>query len=257
MSQTARRVDSCISSLLIAILVGTFSSFSIQGILFAQEMGDEIMGMALIHYTLKYRFGTDLKVGDWIEYQLVGEGEKPEKIEIKVTSESRGGLWIEEKREGLDIHLLIDLKNMKVSDGYSIDEKGSKETAPPLSDEQLAQAVSMIEQMREQGIKDAQIITWEKGGGEENVEVPAGTFTCTFLEPVFSEEYIKQATDYGIDPEQMKQESRIYFNEEVPRMLPLEFTLGWIFYLDAFEDIKGGMVESKHMNLQLVDYGGE
>ena len=236
------------------VVVGLISSANI---LQAQELSEEMMMTAMVQYTLKYRFDNELKVGDWIEYQLLDEGEKPEKTKIKVTGKGKGGVWIEEKMQGQEFHMLMNLDNMKLLDGYMIDAEGNKETAQLLSDEQLAQAISMIEQMRQQGMRDAQIIEWEKGEGEEKVEVPAGGFTCIFLEPVFSEEYIKQATDYGLIVDEMKQESRIYFNEEIPRLLPMQFALGWIFYVETFDKIKGGMVECKHMKLHLVDYGKE
>ncbi|MCK4256895.1 hypothetical protein KAX35_08405, partial [candidate division WOR-3 bacterium] len=224
---------------------------------------------AMVQYTLKYRFDSELKVGDWIEYQLLGKGEETEKIEIKVTAEGKGDVWIEEKMQGQEFHMLVDLDNMKLLDGYRIDEEGNKESAPSLSDEQFAQAMSMIEKMKEQELMGSEIIGWKKGEGEEKVEVPAGSFTCSYLEPEYSEQYKKRIEDYikllqehgksdaEIDAEISKNEPRLYFSEKVPKLLPF-FTFSFIFMSpDAFKEVKGGLAKVPHLQIELKSYSGQ
>ncbi|MCK4595259.1 hypothetical protein KAT73_00630 [candidate division WOR-3 bacterium] len=270
MSRMVRKIEGktwlyCIILACIAVIVSYVTNDSI---LLAQEMDEQLIMTAMVQYTLKYRFDSELKVGDCIEYQLLGKGEETEKIEIKVTAEGKGDVWIEEKMQGQEFHMLVDLDNMKLLDGYRIDEEGNKESAPSLSDEQFAQAMSMIEKMKEQELMGSEIIGWKKGEGEEKVEVPAGSFTCSYLEPEYSEQHEKQMEDYvtlmkeqGKSSEEIaewEKGTRLYFSEKVPKLLPF-FTFSFIFMSpDAFKEVKGGLVKVPHLlQIELKSYSGQ
>jgi len=234
-----------------------------------EEASPEEMA-AMLQYTLKYRFDKDLKVGDWVKYQVVGEGEKPGEHEIRVTKKEKGGVWIVEKFGDAEIHLLVDLKRMKLLKGFGFDEKGKKQEVTPLNDEELAEAVEMMKKEMEQQGAYSQFISWKKGEETEKVDIPAGSFKCVYLKPEYSEQYAKQMQDYikllqehgksdaEIDAEILKNESRLYFSKDVPRLLPMQIAIGWMPFIDSFEEVKGGLVECRHMSpLKLTAYSGQ
>jgi hypothetical protein len=243
------------------VVVGLISSANL---LQAQELSKDVKMTAMMQYTLKYRFGKDLKVGDFVKYQL---GEE-DVLELKVTKQEKGGVWIVEESPGMKIHLLVDLKRMKVIAGFGIDDKGEKREANPLSDKELAKVIEMMkkEMEKEMETEGAEIIGWKKGAGKEKVDVPAGSFICSYLEPEYSEQYKKRIEDYikllrehgksdaEIDAEISKNEPRLYFSKDMPRLLPMQIAISWIPWIDIFEEVKGGIVKVPHMQLELKAY---
>ncbi len=238
----------------------------------AQELSDEQEEMqmaAMVQYTLQYRFGQDLQVGDWVKYnEIAEEGEKT--IELKVTKQEKGGVWIVEKFPGMEIHLLVDLKSMKVLEAFGFDEEGEKRVMSPLDDKELAQIIEMGKQQMQQQGAYSQFISWKKGEESEVVDTPAGSFTCVYMRPEYSEQYAKHMQDYAklmreqgksdaeIDAEISKREPRLYFNNDVPKLLPMQIAMGWMPYIDIFEEVKGGLVECKQMSpLRLTAYSGQ
>lgn len=234
-------------------------------VLIAQELSEEAKMTAIIQYTLEYRFSKDLKVGDFVKYQL-GE----EEGELKVTKQEKSGVWIVEEFPGMKIHMLVDLKRMKVLKGFGIDDKGEKRVMNPVDDKKLYEQIAMFKnKMKQQGAY-SQFISWEKCGKREKVDVPAGSFTCVYIKPEYSEQhkkeienYVKQMqkqgkTDAEINAEISKNEFRLYFNKDVPRLLPVQIAMGWMPWIDVFKKVKGGLVESRHMSpLKLIAYSGQ
>jgi hypothetical protein len=238
----------------------------------AQELSDEQEEMqmaAMVQYTLQYRFGQDLQVGDWVKYnEIAEEGEKT--IELKVTKQEKGGVWIVEEFPGMEIHLLVDLKSMEVLEAFGFDEEGEKRVMSPLDDKELAQIIEMGKQQMQQQGAYSQFISWKKGEETEVVDTPAGSFTCVYMRPEYSEQYAKHMQDYTklmreqgksdaeIDAEISKREPRLYFNNDVPKLLPMQIAMGWMPYIDIFEEVKGGLVECKQMSpLRLTAYSGQ
>ncbi|MCK4271527.1 hypothetical protein KAX22_02685 [bacterium] len=238
-------------------------------IVLAQELSEDDKKAAMIQYTLKYRFGQDLKVGDWVKYnEITEEGEKT--IELKVTKQEKGGVWIVEESLGMKIHLLVDLKSMKVLECFGFDEEGEKREVTPLSDKEVALIIENGEkEMEQQGVY-SQIISWKKDEKTEKVDVPAGSFACVYIKPEYPEQHKKQIENYvkimkehgksdaEIDAEISKNEPRLYFNKDVPRLLPVQIAIGWIPWIDVFKEVKGGLVESRGMSpLRLTAYSGQ
>jgi len=232
--------------------------------LLAQELSEDVKMSAMMQYTLEYRFGKDLKVGDFVKYQL-GEGE----IELKVTKQEKGGVWIVENGAGMKIHLLVDLKRMKVLKGFGFDEKGEKRVMTPLDDKELARVIEMMKKGMEQEGAYSQFVSWKKGKETEKVNVPAGSFTCVFIKPEYSEQHAKKMENYvklmkeqgksdsEIDAEISKNEPRLYFSKDVPKLLPAQIAIGWVPWIDAFKEVKGGIVKVPHMQLELKAYSGQ
>ena len=232
--------------------------------LLAQELSEEVKMAAMMQYTLEYRFGKDLKVGDFVKYQL-GE----EEGELKVTKQEKGGVWIVEDCAGMKIHLLVDLKRMKLLKGFGFDEKGEKREATPLDDKKLAEVIAMFKNQMEQEGAYSQFVSWKKCEETEKVDVPAGSFTCSYLEPEYSEQHKKQIEDYikllqehgksdaEIDAEISRNEPRLYFSKDVPRLLSMQIAMGWMPWIDVFKEVKGGLVKVPHMQLELKAYSGQ
>ncbi len=238
-------------------------------IVLAQELSEDDKKAAMIQYTLKYRFGQDLKVGDWVKYnEITEEGAKT--IELKVTKQEKGGVWIVEESLGMKIHLLVDLKSMKVLECFGFDKEGEKREVTPLSDKEVALIIENgKKEMEQQGVY-SQIISWKKDEKTEKVDVPAGSFACVYIKPEYPEQHKKQIENYvkimkehgksdaEIDAEISKNEPRLYFNKDVPRLLPVQIAIGWIPWIDVFKEVKGGLVESRGMSpLRLTAYSGQ
>jgi len=233
---------------------------------YPQDLSDTDQQTAIIQYTLKYRFGKDLKVGDWVKYSVMS-GEEESVIELKVTSIEKGNLWIEEKGHGIDIHYLINPQQMKLVKATGTDENGEKIDITPMSDEKLSGILEMLNtQIKQQGAY-TQYVSWTKGTGSEDVITPAGSFNCFFLQPDFSEMYAGQIKTYeeslrsqGKSEEEIHkaiygQEPRLFFNKDVPKILPAEIAIGWMPWIEAFEEIEEGLVECRHMaSLKLTGY---
>lgn len=112
-----------------------------------------------------------------------------------------------------------------------------------------------------------QFFAWEKGGEKEKVDSPAGSFTCDYIRPVYAEQYAKQVNDYvKLLKDQGKSEAeinavvygnepRLYFSNDVPKMLPAQIAIGWMPWIDIFEGLTGGLVECRHMSpISLTGY---
>lgn len=259
--------------LVYCLAVVTFMVVGLVGsanVLLAQEPSEEVKMTAMIQYTLEYRFSKDLKVGDFVKYQTVEEGEEPETIEIKVTKQEKGGVWIVEEFPGMKIHLLVDLKKMKVLKGFGLDEEGKKRVMSPLEDKKLAEVIAMLKNQMEQQGAYSQYISWKKGEKTEKVDVPAGSFACVYIKPEYSEQHKKQIENYvqlmqkqgksdaEIDEEISKNEPRLYFSKDVPRLLSMQIAMGWMPWIDVFKEVKGGLVESRGTSpLKLAAYSGQ
>lgn len=98
---------------------------------------DEIEeGAAIMQWTLKYRFNSDLKVGDMVRYQVAGEsGGEPAEISLKVIGKEAGNLRIREKSPDGEMNYLVDLKNMKLIKANRIEPTGEKIEISSLSGE--------------------------------------------------------------------------------------------------------------------------
>jgi hypothetical protein len=230
-------------------------------IVLAQELTEKEKQLAMTQYTVPYRFDKALKVGDWVKYRIAREGEEIEEIELKVTKQENDGVWIVEQhregemQKGFDMHLLVGLKSLKLVKVFAVDEGGEKFEATPLDEATLSQIIEMGKKAKQAEMTD--IIGWEKGTEKEKVVVAKSVFECSYLEPKFSEEYIERIEDYGATVIEVKEKSRLYFSEDIPRLLPTQIAFGWIIFIETFEEVKGGFVKSTQMNLELVGYSGQ
>lgn len=218
----------------------------------AQE-GPSPQEIAMFQYITPLRFGRDLKVGDRVKYQSGMEGEL-QYHELEVTKKEGSNLWIHEEMMGQEFDMLIDPGTGRLLKIEYIDESGNKASPTLLDESELAPMVQMMQAQMQEQMAGGQLMGWEKGAGTEGIDVPAGTFTCTFLEPTFSQELLSQLEADQI--KQFKADSRLYFSEEVPRMFPMQIAMGWALYADAFKEVKGGVIATNQaqMGLKLAEY---
>lgn len=265
LKRTNKKSSKVLSCCLVMVTFMMVSLIVSANALLAQELSDEAKMTAMIQYTLEYRFSKNLKVGDFVKYQ---SGEKT--IELKVYKQEKEGVWIVEDFPGMKIHLLVDLKRMKVLKGFGFDEKGEKRMMNPVDDKKLTEVIAMFKnKMKKQGAY-SQFISWKKGEKTEKVDVPAGSFACAYIKPEYSEQYAKRMQNYvkqmqkqgksdaEIDAEISKNEPRLHFSKGVPKLLPMQIAMGWMPWIDVFKEVKEGLVESKGMSpLKLIAYSGQ
>ena len=236
------------------------------GIVIAQEVSDEVMQQVMIQYAMEYRFSPDLKVGDWVKYRLESEGDPAQEFELRVTEKEKGGVWIVEKLEGMEISLLVDLKKMKLIRDFGIDGKGECHEMSPLSDEEVAKNFQSFLKSIEQEIASSPIVGWVKAERTATIETPAGDFNCTVLEPEYSEQQAQQIEDYAnLLREQGKSDEEIaavlgdpsfLFNESVPRLLPIQVVAMMLPFIGGFQEVDGGLVACRQViSLELIAYG--
>jgi hypothetical protein len=226
---------------------------------YSQDLSEVEQQTAIMQYTLKYRFGKDLKVGDMVKYTSVSdEGEEPSVIELTVSDKKGGNLIIDESMGGMLIHYQINPSNMEMVSISGTDDNGDDIDIKPLSDERYEQVMEMFKARIKQGAY-TQFVAWEKGSESEEVNTPAGGFKCIYLHPEYSEMYAQQMKGYetslrsqGKSEAEIKKaiydnEPRVYFNKDVPKLLPMNIAMGWMPWIEAFGDIEGGIVECRHM----------
>jgi len=243
-------------------------SFCIPCNVYSQDLSDVEQQTAIMQYTLKYRFGKDLKVGDMVKYSDESGGdEEPSVIELKVSGEKNGNLMIDESTHGMLIHYLINPAKMEFISITGTDDEGKDIDIKPLSDERFGQIMGMFKSRMQQQGSFAQFVAWEEGSESEEVTTTAGGFKCIFLHPKYSEMYAQQIKGYeeslrsqGKSDAEIKKmiyqsEPRLYFNNDVPKLLPMNIAMGWMPWIEAFEGIEAGLVECRHMApLKLTGY---
>ena len=245
------------------LLLSGGSNFS-----FSQYLEDEEMRTAVVQYTLKQRLSPDLKKGDMVKYELKEDkGEEPVILELEVTGEDKGNLWIEEHFKGVEAHYLINPDKMELVKVKGTDVDGNKYELQPLDKTKLKEKMGLISMMMDKQGAKQQIKNWKKFNRQETAECPAGSFDCELLVPVYSDLYNSQMEEFrsamkqsgrndeDIAAEIARNEPKLLFSEEVPRMIPFAMAMGWMPYIEAFEEVKGGLVESRPMfSVKLVEY---
>lgn len=207
---------------------------------------------AMLQWSASYRFGKDLKVGDRVEYKLIGDDKNNTEVELEVTKEERGGVWIVEKFDGNEVHMLVDLKTMTLLDLFGYDEEGRREEPPLLDDEKVLDTMdemkNMAKAMGEMGIP----IGWDNANAEsgETITTTVGTLPCVYFEPKFSEEVTKDMnSDKTVE---IKEAMKLYFSEDIPKLLPFEIAMPAMVSSETFKIIQGGFI--KNIDLEIKDY---
>ena len=129
---------------------------------------------AILQWSVKYRFSPDLKVGDKVEYQLIGDPENKTDISLEVTKEEKDGVWIVEKFDDNEIHMLIDLKNMELVDFFGYDEDKKIPDPPMLTKKDMEKRIQVLNDFKKGlsifGIPE----NWENTRNRENISTKFG-----------------------------------------------------------------------------------
>jgi len=244
--------------LIVSLMIPFFTSST--NILIAQDWEDEDDAeiekeaqeqlAAMLQWSVKYRFGKDLKVGDRVEYKLIGDDNNNTAVELEVTKEERGGLWIVEKFEGNEVHMLVDLKNMTLLELFGYDEDGKRQEPPLLDDNKVLEKIEEMKNMATAMGEMGMPIKWQEVNNTEEITIPKGHLTCTIIEPKFREETTKDmSTD---EKTNIIKEMRLYFSEDVPKLLPFEIALPAFVSSETFILLQGGFV--KNIDLEIEDF---
>lgn len=148
------------------------------------------------HITAKFRFGPDIKVGDRVKYQIVTGEEEPKvtrEIEIEVTGEENGALWIvetitaPETGASSQTHILTDPLGQNVQQIFTVDRNGEKQQLQVL---ELVEYYTVFSEMAEKIVGQNQmlLIDWLKAEESEQIELAGNSLTCEYLKPDTGEE---------------------------------------------------------------------
>ena len=233
------------------------------------ELSEEEKMVVVMIGNLKNSYGRNLKVGDFVKYRIREDEERdmsdmPEiELEIKVYKKENDAFWIversiQEKKAIQELHFLIDFKNMKILELYSL-YYGEKEELPiPIMDEKEASRICKqykdnIKQAMEMGtIMPMPTFKFKKAAKSKDIKVPAGSFNCVCLEPKLLAEQTKKMSSEEV--EEWKNQSAFYFNKGVPKLIP--FSLIYAMMQAGDPDILGkvqsGLV--KYYSYELIDY---
>jgi len=203
---------------------------------------------AMLQWSVKYRFGKDLKVGDRVEYKLIGDDNNNIEVELEVTKEERGGVWIVEKFDENEVHMLVDLQTMTLLYLFGYDGEGKRQEPPLLNEKKVSEKIQEVTNIAK---ASGAAIGWDQVKRQETIKAPVGSLQCTYLEPDFSEDISKNITSEQMA--ELKKEMRFYFSEDVPKLLPfLNVAVPAIVSSDAYRDMDKGFV--KNMDIELIDY---
>ena len=244
--------------LIVSLMILFVSSSS--NILLAQDWEDEDDAeiekeaqeqlAAMLQWSVKYRFGKDLKVGDFVKYKSSFDHEYNTAVVLEVTKVERGGVWIVEKFDDNEVHMLVDLQTMTLLDLFGYDEEGKRQEPPLLNDKKVFEKIEEMKNMATAMGEMGMPIKWQEVNNTEEIPIPKGNLTCTIIEPKFSEETTKNMSTE--ETTNIIGEMRLYFSEDVPKLLPFEIALPAFVSSETFELLTGGFVEN--IDLEIEDY---
>jgi hypothetical protein len=213
--------------------------------------------LALVQWMTPFRFGKDLKEGDWVKYGMLS-GDPTQTTEIRVDGSEKGGIWIVETitdgSESSEVRLLIDLGTMKVLDAFRIDEQGDKESAAPLDDERVAEIMEPVMAQGMPGMPQGLAFAGLEKCGTEEVSGPFGSLQCACLQAQITKESLEQIPP--VQTEHVIAATRLYLSDEVPKLMPLQAAMALALLApDDFGQVKNGLV--KCPTFVLVSHSGQ
>ncbi|MCD6328831.1 MAG: hypothetical protein J7M10_00505 [Candidatus Cloacimonetes bacterium] len=198
---------------------------------------------AILQYSVKYRFSPDLKVGDKIEYKRIKDPFEETDISIEVTKEDKDGVWIVEKFDDMEIHMLVDLENMELIDFFGYDEGDLIPNPPLVTENEMIKRIKALNKFKN-GLAIFGIPQdWEDNNTRETMSTKSGTFECMVLEPAFPEEVKEKAQDEKMVKE-LCERMKLYFSAEIPKLIPFDIAKYAIGSSEVFEKIPGGLVKN-------------
>jgi len=210
--------------------------------LLKKEADEELA--AFHQYSVKYRFGKDLKVGDKVVYK-VSEDFSDTDYELEVTEKTEQGLWIVEKFDGIAVHMLVDLENEKLLEFYGFDEDGNRHEPELLQDSKLNETIlKMTGMIKFTGVPDI----WNESPVNEFIDSHAGRIHCHYIEPELTDEQLKNIPSEEL--ENVKQQIKSYYSLDVPKLIPFQIALPLLISAETFQEIEEGLVKNAQFDLK-------
>ncbi len=204
---------------------------------------------AILQWSVKYRFSPDIKVGDKIEYKRIKYPFEEIDISIEVTKEVKDGVWIVEKFDDMEIHMLVDLENMELVDFFGYDEGELIPDPPLVTENEMKKRIKALNKFKNGlaifGIPQ----NWEDNNSHETMATKSGTFECMVLEPAFPEKVIEKAEDEKLAKELIER-MKLYFSADVPKLIPFDIAKYAIGSSKVFESIPGGLVKNDVLEIK-------
>jgi len=191
---------------------------------------------AFMQYSVQYRFGDNLLVGDKVEYKQNGDESNETIYELEVTEKTENGIWIVEKFEGNEVHLLVNLDNGKLLEIWGYDESGNMHEPELLQDYEVEERLQdMFNYSKLIGIP-----TEYKERESKDLRYDNKTIACKLLYPIINNEAGK------FDDK----ESVIVFSDEIPKMIPFHASISLLNADKYFDDVVSGFVADNTIELK-------
>ncbi len=232
------------------------------------KLSEEEKIVVMMLGNLRNSYDKNFNVGDFVRYRLrpeeEDEGLYPESEgEIKVYDKENNAFWIvereiQERKVTKELHFLIDFKNMKILKAYGLYYGEKRELQMPKITEKEAsrickRSVEEIKRAEESGERmPMPRFEFKKAAKLKKVKVPAGSFNCICLEPIFPAELTGNLSPEEIEEE--KNQRTFYFNKDVPRLIPFFYIYNMMDSSDPdiLGKVQGGLV--KYYTYELIDY---
>lgn len=199
--------------------------------------------LAAFHqYSVQYRFGTDLKVGDKVEYKQSDSDSDEAIYKLEVTEETHEGMWIVEKFDGNEVHMLVDLQNKILLDFWGYDEEGNRHEPELLSNTEVE---TIVNDMIGMSIQMGTPAKWSQEQIRETREIDSKEIECKYIVPDLSNlEFQQQKKD------EIKNNTQMLFSNDVPNLLPFSIAISVISSQQDFQEISGGFVKNNFLELK-------
>ena len=210
--------------------------------------------LTVLQKTVQYRFSPNLKVGDKVEYKLIGDPENKADISLEVTASENDGIWIVEKYDGNELHMLLDRNSMELLDFHAFDTNGTKYEPELHSTDELEKRYEKMSALCSTFNEMTGIESWKINQDRSNAGTAFGTMDCQTINPLFDEKIlIQMEKTEPTKREKFENDTKQYFSAEVPKMIPFEIASPLIIHPDILNNIEGGFVKNGVLELKILN----
>ncbi|GAB1467662.1 hypothetical protein MASR2M64_03410 [Candidatus Cloacimonadota bacterium] len=212
--------------------------------------------LAYVQTTLTYRFGNDLRAGDFVEYgcsDLQAKGEEPTISSLLVTERKADIATIKEMFEGNILWYRIDLESNTLLEYWGSDEDGMEHKPTLLSQQETQTRMNAMKETITEANPNALPAGLAKpvyatSPQRETLSINQANLNCLVKS-------LELTNIEGITPE-LKQAvtelSKVYFSESVPKLLPVKIMATYLGVPDVFSGNHGLVKQSNYHLLMYV-----
>ena len=129
--------------------------------------------VAVLQRTVPYRFSSNLKVGDKVEYKMKNDTQNKTDILLEVTKQEENGIWIVEKYDENELYMFIDETNNELLDFYAIDFKGRRHEPELVSKDFVENTYNKVNNLRSSFDNMTGIKNWKVGTETKSLNTKA------------------------------------------------------------------------------------